>query len=677
MQKASLTKRQTAQFIDGLVANMKGRSNEEFKSVDVKQSIVTAVANQNAFDLESINGDFGTVKSYTFDSGVKLLGNVGVELKGFAAEHGSVDVESFDTLNSQNLDTIKLAAINIAGNNLKVDEDGIVALFSRESVSGNTTGVRFDSTNPLVTYGATSKNGIAIGGNRVSLIPNLDNKAIFASGRQAFKPVLRSSGDYITSASLVATVNSPIDYNGESVLTSPLKVNVQTNLRTVCSTSQYLADHTDGLNPNVTLAEDGSIRHVYIKMEGLDSSSDPLTNIFKVSVKGQKNTRFATVGQGNGKDVSLTYKGTARIKANEIVSKGTLVYTSKASEYLLDPTSTDEIVVEYTLSSSINTDTMKLTSSATKISLVEMYQAGDLLDSLESDYVDMVALLDAANVEGMDLDLFLSNTNNANNGLVIDVEESAFELAAVIKTPITIRKSVLGDVPADKIAGYLAAAKVASNSVKAAELLSMVDDFIEGNKDKLDADGFIKDVELDGVGSNYIKPMIIIDTIDAKNRSSRRSGETKEDISKYIYDTITTRALEVFTKSNLDKAIDVLASGEKVTLVLTTGLNVASYIKDAIDAIKGEGLKFDVEVHSSYQLSSRVLGTFKIGGKVYECSPLILVEGPDFIYKGLETTAGSNGNQDVTKLVPRRGSLVNAPVLFDYTVSGIVEALNK
>lgn len=674
-----LSQKETVKLLEGLNQQFHGMSKEEFKAGGVANAIA-AVANTSGIDRESIDASIGTVGKYNYANDVKLMGASAKELVGFKGESGSIDAESFDTLNSQNHETIQLAAINIAGNNLKVEEDGIVSLFSKETVSGNVTGKSFIAANPLITIGAINRNGIAIGGERVSLISNLDNKDIFSKGRRAFRPVLRTTGDYKTSDNLLVEVPTSVDYNGSLVQTAPIKVGKQIPLRTLCSTEQYLTSHTDGFNPNVTLSEEASINTIYFELNGTyDDGGTPtaVKNIIAAKVKGQKNTRFATVGQGNGKDISLTFSSRARIKAKDFTAAKALKYTSVAGKTVLVSTSDIELVVDFSISASINTDTMKLVTSATALTLVEAFDGSTSIDSSESTFTEFKALVAASSIDGIDFDLFLSNTNNADNGIVIDIEEENFELPAVIKSPVTIRKSVVGDVPADKIAGYLASAKVAANSIKAAELLSVVDDFIASNIDKVDAEGFIKDIEIDGVGVNYIKGMIIKDTISAANRSTRRSGETKEDISHYIYDVIVSKALEVFTKSNLDKAIDVLATGERPTLVLTTGATVASYIQDAINARKGSEMKFDVAIETSYQLSSRVLGTFKVGTKIYECSPLILVEGPDFIYKGVETTGGENGNQEVTKLVPRRGSLVNAPIIFDFTVSGIVTALNK
>lgn len=672
----TLSQRQTANLISGLQQQMQARSTDELRSEAGIKSVLTAVANANGFDAESINSDFGTVTKYDYSKDAKIMGANDDALKGFKAESGSIDVESFDVLNSQNLEQIQLAAINIAGNNLKVEEDGIVALFSKETVAGNVTGKSFDSANPKITIGATNKNGIAIGGDRVSLIANLDNRTIFSRGKRSFKPVLRSTGDYKTSGYLLANVAEYIDYNGTSVQTSPIAVGLPVPLRLVCSTDQYLTEHTDGFNANVTLSEEASIRNVYLTFIGEDSAQAVLTNILLAKVIGMSGTRFSTVGQGNGKDIIANFTGRIRVKASDFAASKALKYTSKANETVITNTGDEELVLEFTVNASINTDTMKLTSSATSIQLVALFDGIEEIAKTESTFTDMAAIVAKASISGVDFDLSLSNTNNADNGIIVDVEEEVFELPAVIKQPVSIRKSVIGDVPADKIAGYLASAKVTASAVKAVELLDLIDDFIDANKDKVDAEGFIKDAQLDGIGRNYIKPMLIQNTISALNRNTRRSGETKEDISTYIYDVITTKALEVFTKSNLDKAIDVLATGERPTLIITTGANVASYIKHAIDNNKNGELKFDVKVETSYQLASRVLATFKIQDKIYECSPLMLVEGPDFIYKGQEKD-GNNGNSDVTKLVPRRGAMVNAPILFDYNVTGIVAALDK
>ena len=103
----------------------------------------------------------------------------------------------------------------------------------------------------------------------------------------------------------------------------------------------------------------------------------------------------------------------------------------------------------------------------------------------------------------------LNDGSTINNlQIVVDVDEEMYEIPAVIKAPVTFKKSVLGKVDADQLAGYLVAANIASASMLSAELITLIEECVSINAPKADADGYIKGVNLDGIGQNYIKPMI-------------------------------------------------------------------------------------------------------------------------------------------------------------------------
>ena len=547
-----LSKRQASAMITAILGVAKGKSAEEMtqhgiKPDDVRNALKTtpAFAGYDAESMEGISFDGGVCLN-DMDGTSKVIGTQTYAKPSL----DNMDFESFDRLNTQNNITIKLAALNTAANNLATQDDGICDLFTTVDVPASETGKKIVASNPIITYGARNQNGVAVGGTRVNLISNLDNKDIFTAGRLALHPILRSSGDYPTNDVLQGLVHTNITVGGEAVQTSPILIGKEVNLRTLCGNTNYLNEFGPAVNPNVTLAEDGYLKNVYIKVTDATSS---VVNLLKFAVKGENGTRFNTTNQGNGKDVVIDYKSLISIKTSEIVSGKQLEYSSSGNTLVSVLAETGLVInLKFTLNVNANTDSMIASSSATGITVVSVFKDGIQLPSSSSTVIDVKALFSAGKADSIDLDIFQSNTNNTDAGIVIDVEENSYEIPAPFKAPVTFVKSILGDVPADQLAGYLVAAKITASSMKAAELLNQIEEMITINSPKADAEGFIKGVNLDGIGASYIKPMIVKHTINPKDRSTMNSANTKADISKFILDTIEATATRVYKQSGFD-----------------------------------------------------------------------------------------------------------------------------
>ena len=677
-----LTRKQAAALITAVETTANGMSaNEKKNSPLTKELLIGNMKSIESFkglDAESMDDLISVNVGICRDKSVSKVDGADVTQLGKQSYNPSAidfmdntDFESFDKLNTQNNITLRLGALNLAANNLSTKDDGIIDLFTVVEVGANETGKKITASNPMITHGAKNINGIAVGGSKIPLISNLDNASVFTAGRLPLHPLLRSSGDYPTEDMLQGLVTDTVTVAGERSVTSPILVGTSVNLRTLCATGSYLQEFGAAINPNITLSEEGYLKEVYIKAK----DNADVINILKFAVKGESGTRFNTTNSGNGKDVVLTYTSKLKLKTSDIISSKQLAYTSTAST-VVAPLTTPGLAVNlsFTFNLNANTDTMLLSSSATTVTVVSVFKDGALLLDTAAEVIAIKELFKTATVDSFYPELYQSNTNNTDNGIIVDVEENMYEIPAVIKAPVTFRKSVLGDVPADQLAGYLVAANVTSASMLAAEVLEAIQECIAINSPKVE-NGFIVGASLDGIGANYIKPMIVKETIEATGRITMKSSEVKDDISKLIYDTITATGIRVFTDSNFDKAVDTLAVGEKVTLQLVGDRETIHYINHAMEKSPQDKTSFQVATSVSTKIKNKVYATFKLND-VYEFSPLILVKAPNFIYRGTEL-AGNSGNQDTCKYVPRRNVMINVPLIMEFDVSDIVNAFKR
>lgn len=673
-KKQILTRAGAVALYSGVVAALKNKSTAELQDNIQLGAMKTSLADTTGMDAESISFDIGAVKDLEsrIPADVKVIGNLD---KNFDYKVTGMDVESFDALNTTNLDEIKLAAINVVAANYTSQDDGIISLFSRESIDSKSIGKEIKAIAPNVTINSSNINGQSIGGEKVSLISNLDNSSIFGASKIKYIPILRSTGDYKTSDFLDVDLTDTISYNGEEVETAPILVGKTVSLRRLCSSTAYLTTYKDQINPSITLAPDGGLKTVTLKLNG----GAGLYNLITLPVAGEKSAKYSPITNAKEKDINLTFTTTQRLNLATLVSSGLLSYTSKAATYVLANGAGEllEIDVRFTVTAKANTDKLSFVSTGGAVELVAVYNNGVAMAEAETRYAEIKAIIEGGSVRSLEMNHFLSNTNNLDNGMIIDIDAEKYIIPAIYRQPATITKSILGDVPAEDIPGYISSAKIALNSAKAVEALTMIDDFIESTIGKRDPNtGVLLNYEANGVGGNFIKSLVLSFPIDATNVTNRRSFEKKEDIARYVYDAIVNRAIKAFADSNLDKATAAILPGDEVVLALTANSTITSYLKSAIamDESKGE-YPFKIEVNMSQKLGNRLLGTFKIGTGINELSPLILLEANDHVYKGTQTTA--NGTIDVTKVIPRRGMDINTPIIFDATVTGIVAAFDN
>lgn len=675
MGKKVLTRDGAIALFKGVEAALKNKSTAELSSDTQINAMKTELGKTSGMDAESISFDIGAVKDLEskIPTDMKIMGNVDVNFKDFKV--GANDVESFDAINTTNLDEIRLAAVNVIAANYTSEEDGIISLFSVESIDSKSIGKEIRAIAPNITINATNINGQSIGGEKVSLISNLDNKEIFGAAKIKYIPILRETGDYKTADFLDVDLAKTVVYNGDEVETAPILIGKTVSLRRLCSATSYLTTYKDQLNPSITLAPDGGLKSVTIKLNGAAG----LYNKITLPVAGEKSARYAPITNAKEKDINLSFTTSQRLNLATLVPSGLLTYTSTAGDIVLKNGAGEllEVDVKFTVTAKANTDKMSFISTSTSLELVAVYNNGVLMDASETRYIAIKAIIDGGSVVSVDMNHFLSNTNNLDNGMIIDVDAERYMIPAIYRQPATIRKSILGDTPAEDIPGYISSAKIALNSAKAVEALNLIDDYIDSTDGKRDPDtGVLTNYESNGVGSNFIKALVLKFSINADTKANMRSADKKEDIARHIYDGIVNRAVKAFADSNLDKATAAILPGEKIVLALTTNSVIASYLKTAIamDESKGD-YPFTVQVNSSMKLGNRVLGTFKIGTGVNELSPLILIEANDHVYKAVQTTG--TGTEDVTKVIPRRGMDLNTPIIFDGTVTGVITAFDN
>lgn len=660
-----------AKAFAAITAGIQLAGSSELKNGGLATAVkATDVAKGSGLDFESLNYDYNhKTKAVSSEKDAEADGDV-VKLGNSEYKSIGIDYESFDSNDMTKPESVALAALNIVSNNYQAEEDGLVKLCNVVTVPLDKTEHAFTTNVPEITTGTENINGIAVGGVKVPLISNLDNTELFSNTDIPFLPVLRTTGNYQTASYLDEDITAPVLYNGETVITAPIKAGISVDLRLLCSTTRYLADMGTKLNPTVTLSAKAGITNMYLMFKG---ASD-LVNKFNVRIKDQDNWRFSPATQGHGKDLVMDKTLEYVINVNEIADKKTTVYTSTDDTYVFDTPDTI-IRLEVGVSGSINTDSFKFTTKTSKITLKSVTVNGDIKTE-GTIFDDIQAIVETGSVCSVTPQLYLSNTNNLDNGIIIDSSVRMFTLPAVIKAPVTIYKETLSTVSPEKVSRMMNSAKITQASMKAVDVYNLISGFINEYRDRANPNTYLLDgVEVEGAGKWFIKPAIVSKTINAVSRSTMQSSNTKGDIARHIFDSIVLPAQKVYGTSNMDKAIKATMGTARPKLVLAAGSDVLNFINTGIAMAKAQGdsLLFDVEAHLSSKLLDKVYGVFKASEEANEISTIIMSQCQDYFYQANEATG--TGNKNVTKMIPRRNEIINSGVFLEFDIVGMEEAL--
>jgi len=658
-----------AALLGALTTSFSGKSSAELKEDGASATMISAVSKTSGVDAESITFSNNDTTNYG-DATVLGVSN-GDKVFTRATGSGVIDAESFDAIDTTNPAQVRIASMTIVNNQLPSATDGIVSLCHTKQLPSANTGIQLSAAVPYINHGGIINNGVVTGSTKLPLIANLDSNDIFDQSLKPFLPVLRTSGDYVTSGELATETGlvKSTKYNGDTVNTAPFLVGKSIELVKVCSTNAYLSNYGAAVNSDETLSSDAGVEAIIVKMtDGTD------TNYLSFDSNGVKNARLVPTTDGSGKDLTASITVVEKLRLSKLISDGILAHSTTASKLVIDNEAAEDLVVEiaFTLTVNTNSDTMILTSSATGIALKSITDATTKKEvTTGARYNAIKTIVEGGSVYALTPDLRLSNTNLADRSMSIDMDIKSYVVPMTTKVPVIYKKSIINLSDTDTVT-YLTSAKITNNSALAADVYNTISSFIASMKGRTDDEGYIT-TAVDGLGANFIKPMVVSKPIDAKSRSTMESTNTAKDVGAYILDTIVSVANTTYSKSNLGKAVDAMLPGEEITLTIAAGSAVA----DVLSRVSVDGLnsRFKVVVASSSKLGDSAIATFKIGDDVNELTPVILGQSDDYIYQGVEVVAG--GSRDITCIVPIRKLYINSPIFMEFNVTNLTEALGR
>lgn len=426
-------------------------------------------------------------------------------------------------------------------------------------------------------------------------------------------PVVRpESEDLFIDPALVAPKTVSIE--GVSVTTAPLAVKKKGSLIALAQTDALLKtgimDSTDALDTAIGLD------NVYVTLKGTGANA-AVKEALKFSTRALPLATFNYSVQDNYRVMVLNFSTESLLVAPDRAK-----LADGSTSVLLAPLVTGKFSVRLAVevSGKVNTelgDYSFMTSEVTVESVKD--EDGNTLDLASAPANAIVALFAGAEVEGLDLEARLTNSNRRQRGQLLDTTYYNQVYAVPLRSPITIpRPLTVGDAnDSADLAALITATHIRTTNAAIDELLRAAD-VLGAYVNDLDELGTAPDIL--GVARFLVQPFFERRTIDvAKAMNSLRSKDRPADLQQTLVNYIRDVVYRMYRDSGYKAAADALSGGvgPVPTVIIGTDPVIARYLMVDGDLRTLAG-SFNVRIEST--LNERMAGKIVIsfadaGGK--------------------------------------------------------------
>lgn len=460
-----------------------------------------------------------------------------------------------------------------------------------------------------------------------------------------------------------------ISLEGESIVTSPLAVGQKIDLLGISQTDTLLAsgimDQSDSIDPSI------SLQNVYV-LVGDDVLKIPTLNL------PLANFTYST--QNNYRVMTLNFHTTS-----VLINKDTKQADGSAL-VTLAPIVTGDLIarVELTLSGSINIETGETNVFGNAMSAHSVQDAnGNQLDMTASPAAANVALINAAVIEGYDLQAYRTNMNRRQRGQLIDVTKYTQLYNVPLRSPITTIHPINTDGQTDSsdVQALITATRIRTSNEAVTALLNtttLLNEYI----DSRDLTGAGPDIL--GVGRFFIRPTFFQEDVDMKLIvDSIKSHERAADIQASLVSKIRDYAYRMYRDSEYKAAADALTGGISgtPTVIIGTDPVLARYLT-VTGELRTLGPDFDVRIVST--LDSRVAGKIFISFGTFDetrnsvPNPLNfgnMIWAPELVLTANISRGGTISKETVVQ--PRYLFVTHMPIMTVLSVTNVKDVINK
>lgn len=521
-------------------------------------------------------------------------------------------------------------------------------------------------------------------------LKNIFNNDLLSANRLEIKAVLANDTNHDL---LIEEAKYDVTVADETYETAPYRVDQDINLFAICNTQGEVArgsvnDFTDTLDRAMNL------RALYIGYE--NAASKKLQ--YKIDVTYHPRTVFNVQPEGHGKELRLDYRGE-------------FVVSTKNAKDFQDKEPSDNLLFGATvgtlpehivyLSSNVNgtvrVDEGAVRVNATKLKIEKVINATtkaevkDLKTGVGKQIADEVAKWEIA---GYDIDPKITNENFRRKGILITSEPFKYRQNVHFRSGISVAKPIESQMGNENDGYIITVDKQASslNDMMASNAVITFVDFAERLHAAADTDS-LADFKTNTPSEKYIYPWYKWEKVVVKDiADSMRSTERREDVSASIINKIRDGVTIMSLDSYYDVVFKKLFRGMKKTVVIATDPYIASYITEQLvqsnnGAVTANRfpLTYDTDAMIVSTQNPLMKGKLMVTFSMFDDpkrnqEPNAMSFGWCLFTPPLnrEIRYTQNGSTyEVLFAEPRYTYVPNLPIMLEYKVEGVTEAIGK
>ena len=522
------------------------------------------------------------------------------------------------------------------------------------------------------------------------ILKNIFNNELLSANRLEIKPVVAND----TAQDLLiheAKYNTTVA--DETYETAPYRVDQPINLFAICNTTGEVArgsinDMTDTIDRAVNL------RALYL---GYENAAHKKLQV-KIDTTYHQRTTFNVQPEGYGKELKLHYRGLFTVS-----TKNSKDFQNKESSDNLLFGATIGALQEHIVYLStivngtliVNEGAVNVTATKLKVekivNAVTKAEVTDFRSGVGQQIVNKVAEF---NVAGYDIDPKITNENFRRRGLLITSDPFKYRQNVHFRSGVSVIKPAESQM-GNENDGYIITVDIqagALNDMMASNAVITFVDFADRLHAAADANA-LPDFKTNTPSEQYIYPWYKYERVKVQDLAdSMRSTERREDVSASIFNKIRDGVSIMGIESYYDVVFKKLYRGMKKTIVIATDPYIASYLSEQLiqsnnGAVTANRfpLTYDTDAMIVSTQNPLMKGRLMITYSLFDDpkrnqEPNAMSFGWGLFTPPLnrEIRYTQNGaTYDTLFAEPRYTYVPNLPIMLEYKVEGVTEAMAK
>ena len=503
--------------------------------------------------------------------------------------------------------------------------------------------------------------------NETPLIKAVTDVSLLTSENIALVPVYRTKNK----DKFFDLVKKEVYYNGEDVITAPLKFGKKMSLVGLAQNDLMLAkggaDFTDGINKSIKMNE------IYVRMTGKNSKGDDVTETFRFSLKNRNSWLYETI-TGTSKQMVLNFDDDSFLMLTPSTKAIDANDNEVDSEIMANLPANLHINLEISLNAHANVALGDVSAHLNAVNIKEITTAsGAKVDPASDDYQKVEDVVSTVQPGGYVMEAFATLSNAKRKGTHLLTRKQTTVVTVPYRNGFTeiLPVIVVGDDgdPTDLV-GQVMGTRMKLNAYGIKTIMDFISDMRANPTQKIQglSHFFINNYF-------YEEDLTISDLVD-----SVKSAERHGDIKAAIVNKIKLIVTDMILKSNYKVARDTLGYTGPIDVLVGMGLELNLNVFGDVKQETNGNLRFNYAGTPFREFNDKIVITLGVrdGNQNKDVNILnfgVCLWSPELVIN-TKKTIGEGVRTEVSTF-PRFLHYINLPIIAVLNVTDIESIVSK